>query len=205
VAVVFGRQKDRPAPSDGVTSQVPVRPGGKGRPTPKRREAEERNRHPLIGGDRAGQGTKQERKAARQARRQAMRAERDRTRQALYTGDERHLPPRDRGEARRFVRDYVDARRSVGEYFIPIAIVVLLIGLVRSPWTQLASVVLLYGSVLVVAVDSYLLRRRLNAMATQRFGPAKAAGVGTYGLMRALQIRRTRLPRPQVNRGQYPT
>ena len=45
--------------------------------------------------------------------------------QALREGDERHLPPRDRGPVRKYVRDIVDSRRSVAEYFLPLALVIL--------------------------------------------------------------------------------
>lgn len=185
------------------------RAGGKGRPTPRRREAEQRNRQPLIGGGRPVLGpnaTKEERKAAKEARREVLRTERAAQRQALITGDESRLPARDKGPARRFARDYVDARRSLGEYFMPFAIVILLGNLVlRASWlAQTVGVLLLYAVMIIVAVDAFLLRRRVTKLVTQRFGTDQAAGVGGYAMMRSLQIRRTRLPKPQVARGQFP-
>ncbi len=190
------------APS--MITDLTAKDGGKGRPTPSRREAEQRNRRPIVGGQALSpNATRQERKAARAAQREAGNAQRALQRQALITGDERGLPARDRGPARRWVRDYVDARRSLGEYFLPVAIVVLGMSLAPAPQFKLISVILLYGMVLLVAVDSWLLRRRLKREATSRFGD-QAAGVASYGMMRSLQLRRTRLPRPQVQRGQWP-
>jgi hypothetical protein len=211
---VFGRSKAGDGPAtptaaeQAATAATEARTGAKGRPTPTRREAEQRNRHPLgaqskVGAVRAG-ASKAERKAAQAERRAAFAAERALTRQALVTGDEKHLPARDRGPARRFVRDFVDARRNVGELFIPLALVILAMSLVRNAFVVTASLVLLYSLVLASILDSVLLRRKLNRLTVAKFGD-KAAGAANYGTMRALQIRRTRLPRPQVSRGQYPS
>lgn len=205
---VFGlgkRSSTPPAPS------APDEPklAGKGRPTPTRRVAEQRHRTPLIASARRQtlpkSATKEERKAAKQASREAVRAERQRSRAALYSGDERFLPERDRGPARRFARNYVDARRNPGEYFMPVALVAVLLGLVGIPTVVLASTLTLYAAVVVVATDSVLLRRRVNRIVAAKFGSQEVPKVGTYAMMRALQIRRSRLPRPQVERGQYPT
>ena len=125
-------------------------------------------------------------------------------RQALMTGDEAHLPARDRGPARRWARDYVDARRSVGEYFLPVALVILGLSLIRQPTVALAAIVLLYGMVLVVAVDCFLVRRKLSRLLTAKFGASASQGAPTYAMLRMLQLRRSRLPRPQVARGQFP-
>ena len=85
----------------------------KGRPTPKRREATQKH-HSL-----APIKTKEEKKRAREITKSARIA----ARAAYMRGDENALPARDRGPARRFVRDYVDSRRSVGEFFLPIIFV----------------------------------------------------------------------------------
>jgi hypothetical protein len=181
-----------------------VKASGKGRPTPSRREAEARNRRPVVGSQPLRPGaSKEEQKAARAAQREAMAAERAKTREAMMTGDDRHLPARDQGPARRFARDYVDARRSLGEYLLPAAVTVLALSLVNIPIMKLLSLLGLYLVVLAIAVDAFLLRRKVQRLATERFGD-KARGVGGYAMMRSLQMRRTRLPRAQVARGRYP-
>ncbi|MBT0771000.1 DUF3043 domain-containing protein [Kineosporia sp. J2-2] len=205
---MFGRDKasSTAAPQE-TPAEQPVKVGGKGRPTPTRRESEARNRRPLIGAPAAPAGaTRAERKAARKARAAVAREERIRAREAMNNGDDRYLPARDKGPARKYVRDYIDARRNLGEYFLPVALFSLVLGVVNVPVLRLVSLVLLYGFVLVVAVDSYLLRRRLQKLVDARFeGRPGSAGAGTYGMMRALQFRRGRMPRPMVNRGQYPS
>lgn len=202
---MFGRGKRNPPPESlTVEPAASRRGGGKGRPTPTRREAEQRNRRPLVAGTTLSPtATRAERKAARKARRDEANSERMRQRQALLTGDEAHLPARDKGPARRWVRDYVDARRNVGELFLPFAMIVLGMSLIKVAAVQLASVALLYGVMAAVIVDSVFLRRKLKRETESRFGD-KAAGAGGYGMMRALQMRRLRMPRPQVSRGQYP-
>lgn len=152
---------------------------------------------------RAG-ATKEEKKAARKARQEQVREERVRSRQALMNGDERFLPAKDKGPVRRFARDYIDARRNLGEYFLPIALISLLVGILNIPIARLVSLVVLYAMVLIIAGDSFLLRRRVQRLADAKFNDKGTAGVGTYAMMRSLQFRRGRLPKPQVGRGEWP-
>ena len=212
---VFGWTKTpAPQPSTPATADS-SRTGGKGRPTPSRREAEARNKHPVVGGGPTtvrADATKAEKKAAKAARREAWNADRIKQREALISGDDRYLPQRDRGPARRFARDYVDARHSAGEYLLVAVMTVLLLSMLptvalkaAAVAIQAASVIMLYGLVLVVGVDTWLLRRRVQRLADAKFGPDKARGVGGYAMMRALQLRRTRLPRPLIKRGEFPS
>jgi hypothetical protein len=203
---VFGRDKTPAAPAtQSVAAPSNTKEGGKGRATPTRREAEQRNRRPLIGAPPPAKGaTRAERKAARVARQKSVREERARTRQAMANGDQRYLPARDKGPARQFVRDYIDARRNLGEYFLPIAMVSLVIGLLNVQVARLASLSVLYVMVIAIAIDSFLLKRRVQRLTNERFGEKEAAGTGTYALMRALQFRRGRMPKPRVERGQFP-
>jgi hypothetical protein len=206
---VFGREKAAStAAAEETQAEQPVKAGGKGRPTPTRRESEARNRRPLVGAPVPKGATRAERKAAKQERNAVAREERLRARAAMAAGDDRYLPARDKGPARKYARDYIDARRNIGEYFLPIALFSLLLGVVGVPVLQVASLFLLYGFVLVIAVDSYLLRRRLQKKVETKFENRSAPGVGgagTYGMMRALQFRRGRMPKPMVARGQFPS
>lgn len=207
---MFGREKTSATPAspsaDRSNTSERVKEGGKGRATPTRREAEQRNRRPVVGAPAPPRGaTRAERKAQRAARTAAAREQRIRNRIALASGDEKALPARDRGPVRRFVRDYVDARRNLGEFFLPVALVSILIGFLGVDIARVISLIVLYVMVLAIAVDSYLLQRRIKRVTQAKFGDKGTAGVGTYGLMRALQLRRARMPKPQVNRGQYPT
>ena len=146
------------------------------------------------------------RKEGIRAQRAADKATRDREYQAMLSGDERHLPARDKGPVRRWIRDYVDARRSPGEYLLPISVILMLATfLVTGPILWLAVVSLIYVVILLTVVDIVVLARRLKKLLTAKFGAQKVVrGTVMYGVMRAFQMRRMRLPKPQVQRGQYP-
>lgn len=190
---MFGLRKKTP---EAVATPFDERPGAKNRPTPKRASAEAANKRPLVPSDR---------KKASGAAREAARAERLKVRQAMVTGDERHLPLRDKGPVRRFVRDYVDARLNVGEYFLVVALAVVFISFFQSPQLQLLSTALLWLTVVLCLGDAYLLSRRLGRALHERFDDSELPrGVVRYGVLRAFQIRRTRLPKPMVSRGQHP-
>jgi hypothetical protein len=188
---VFGRKKDVAlAPT---ASQE--RPGAKNRPTPKRSVAEAANKRPLVPSDRKNAG---------KASREQLREQRTRQRQAMLSGDERHLPARDAGAARRYVRDYVDARYNAGEFLLPLVAIVFLATLTRLPVVLLVTTVATYGMILAVFADSMLLRFRLRRLLTAKFGTVER-GVVFYAITRTLQIRRFRMPRAQIARGQYPS
>src|SRR3954469_21934818 len=89
-------------------------PAGKGRPTPKRSDARKRRRL----------ATPTNRKEAAKLRRERLREQRSMQRQALQTGDERHLPARDAGPAKKLARDYVDGRFTMGQVFFGMIILV---------------------------------------------------------------------------------
>ena len=179
---------------------------GKGRPTPTRKEAEAARKAALAGTTDAKSGRKAERSAARQARYEAQ--------QALRSGDEKRLPARDAGPVKSYVRDVVDGRISMGEIFIPVAVLVLLLGFVR---VQAVQVVLLWVWLFVligVVVDSLFLVWRLRRALPEKFPDADPKsgyghdargnltyglrGATTYGVIRSLQIRQLRLPKPKV-------
>lgn len=167
-------------------------PAGKGRPTPKRREAQRARRQVAA--------PKTRKEAYRQAREQA-KAERAKLREGLLRGDERALPARDRGPVRGYARDFIDSRRSVAEFFLYVALAMLLFTLVNVPVIQ-AAVTLLWSLVLVlIIVDSVVLTRRLRRQLAVRFPDEDRRGVVLYALMRSLQIRRLRLPPPRVRPG----
>lgn len=170
---------------------------GKGRPTPTRREAEAARREALKGPSDPKARRKQEREQVRQQRIAA--------REALMAGDERALPPRDAGPVKRAVRDYIDGRRTLAEYFIPVAVVVLVVGLFRTPQIQAIVSLIWFLMLALLVVDMTVLIVRMNNMLKKQFpDPAARKGAVFYGTMRALQIRRLRLPPPKVRPGGRP-
>jgi hypothetical protein len=163
----------------------------KGRPTPKRSEAQTQRRKAVT--------APTDRKAAARQARDARRMEMAKQRQALAGGDEKHLPVRDKGPVRKFTRDYVDSRFRVAEFFLPIAVLILVMSIVGS----LQSLSLLLWLVVIVAIvsDSFITAVRLRQQLRKRFADKSHKGAVAYGLMRTLQMRRMRLPKPQVQRG----
>ena len=205
---MFGRSRSgaTEAPSKSAGPALPEKQGGKGRPTPRRREAEQRNRHPVVASPRLSpNATKEERKAARATQREALAAERAKARDAMLTGDERYLPAQHRGPARRWARDYVDSRWNLGELLLPTALVVLVLGLIpRLQAVSLFLVPALYVFAIAVIVNGFFMSRRINRMAVERFGES-ARGVGRYAALRSAQVRRFRMPKPLVKRGESPS
>jgi hypothetical protein len=176
------------------TDQPEGKVGGKGRPTPKRREAERTRRQAVR--------PPRDRREAAQLARQKAREERLRARQGLTTGDERHLPPRDQGPVRKLARDYVDARRTISEFFLPIAILIFVSGLVRAVPAIVIGGQLLFIIVMVLMItDMLIVVRGLKRTIRERLPNAETRGVTFYAIMRALQIRRLRLPPPRVKPG----
>ena len=167
---------------------------GKGRPTPKRRDQEAANRRPPISDDR---------KVAKQQHKQAVAEERARMRRALDTGEEKYLPPRDKGPQRRYVRDYVDARWGVGEWLIIGVLVFLGLSFVPVPEMQLISTIGMLTFVFLVIFEGFWVGFQVKKRLEAKFG-AMEPGSRWYAAMRATQMRRMRLPKPQVQRGQFP-
>ncbi|GAA4728712.1 DUF3043 domain-containing protein [Isoptericola chiayiensis] len=207
--MVFSRKRDlaeTPAAgasdtTDPVTADSPTeaaRLEGKGRPTPKRSESEARNKRPLVPDDR---------KAARKASKEKMREARNVEYRAMQNNDERHMPVRDRGPVRRYVREYVDARWNLGEFFLPIAFVFIFLNILVMQQQALAMLVLLmlYAVVFITLLDAVVMWQRLKRRLRDKFGTLGDDGKKTfdvprgtmmYAVMRAFQIRRSRLPKP---------
>lgn len=181
-----------------VEDDVPIDPNDpqakKGRPTPKRRDAEAQRRQ-------VAKPPKSRREAAR-TNRERTRTERLKQREAMMRGDESALPPRDRGPERKFVRNFIDSRTCVAEFFLPFAIVILVLSMLPNP--ALKSVSLLFWLLLIILIvlDSIRIAIRLRRGVKERFPDSTPRGLTMYGLMRTLQMRRMRLPKPQVKRGQ---
>lgn len=168
----------------------------KGRPTPKRAVAQSQRKAAVVStGDR-----KEDARRARERRR----VELAKQREALASGDERYLPARDKGPVRRFVRDFVDSRFCVAEMFLPLAVIILVLSMIRQPQIQNVALLLWLAVIALIILDSIGLAFRLRKALNERFADQPRRGAVAYGLMRTLQMRRLRLPKPQVKRGERP-
>lgn len=191
---MFQRNKSRASVSGSVEESSEEAVDGKGRPTPSRREAEtarkQRMKQPLT------------RKQANKINRRRRGDERAKAREAMQTGDERYLPARDRGPVRRLCRDLVDSRYNVAEFLLPILIVILVLSIVNAPWAVTAVYVVWMVTILAAALDAVVLVRKVRKELKSRFPDTSTRGATAYTVLRSTQLRRFRLPKPQIGRGE---
>ncbi|WP_120004786.1 DUF3043 domain-containing protein [Nesterenkonia muleiensis] len=171
-------------------------PEKKGVPTPRRKDQEAARRRPLVHNDR---------KAARAAQRKALQEQRAKVRQAMETGEEKYLPVRDRGPQKRWVRDYIDARTGIGEWMLILVLLFLFISFLMTEETRALISYLLFILMFAVLTELFWVARQARKGLEAKFGLGNVEkGVRFYASMRALQMRRLRLPKPLVSRGEYP-
>ncbi len=187
--------KTPPSTTDS-SSDAPNEVVGKGHATPSRREKEAARKRPLVSSDRG---------EARKNARAQQQIQRDKARIGLANGEEKYLPARDRGPQKRYVRDYVDARLSIGEALLPFLFIVIIATIIPSQEVVAILYIVVYGFITVAIVDvvvvGFILKRRL----AEKFGADRVESFRFYAAMRAMQMRIMRLPKPQVKRFQYPT
>ncbi len=182
--------------SESTDSTPGMVPAGKGHATPKRKEREAAQRRPLV------PTSKEDTKKRREEQR--LRAAREN--QALKTGDERYMPRQHLGAPRRFARDFIDARTTVTEFMLPAAVVsmIALLFFGNSAPIMTAVTLALFLLMATWVIESAILLRKMRKQASAKFGAGKLPRMyAIYGLTRLMQIRRMRLPKPQVKRGEY--
>ncbi len=202
-----GAADDTPATPPAATESGATT-SGKGRPTPKRRDAEGRRRGPVAPAPmtakeararrKASRGTKQERRAAADERRVAAADRRKR----MLDGEEKYLLPRDKGPVKGFVRDIVDARRNLVGLFMPMA-VVMIMAMFVGPQLQSIVTLAMFVMLLFMVVEGFLLGRIVNRKVRERFPDAteRPFALGWYAFVRASQLRKMRAPKPRVQAG----
>lgn len=176
-----------------------ARTPGKGRATPKRREAEVRKRGPVPPPPRTqreairrARGNKDERRKAAAIRRERMMA-----------GDDAYLMPRDRGPARAYVRDLVDSRRNLMGLFMPLAIIVFISILTPSPMIKQYASLFCMFMLLSMIIEGVVLGRLVTRKVREKFPDNRDRGfaLGWYAFTRATQLRRLRMPKQRVKPG----
>jgi Protein of unknown function (DUF3043) len=166
----------------------------KGRPTPKRSEAERNRRQPITGSRAPSTPRTPEDKAK-------ARGERARRYEAMKAGESWALNPRDRGPARALARDYIDSKRRISEYYMYVLVVLLAAIFIRNKAAQTYISPLVLVLVVIILVDAQLIRYRLRKLVAERLPGESTRGLTMYAVMRALQIRRFRVPAPRVGPG----
>lgn len=169
----------------------------KGRPTPKRKDAEQVHKQGFA----VPRGTKEAKRAARDRAREA----RMQARAGLAAGDSRYFPARDQGPVKARVRDFIDSRRTVGEVFVVVAFLVLALGLINNAQLQQVVVFAWSAVIVLVLIDTSIVGVLLARTLRKEFpNKAERRGAVSYGVLRALQIRRFRIPPPRLGPGGKP-
>ena len=195
---MFGRKSGAPQESAEAASRAAnaddhgTAAAPKGRATPSRKEAE---------------AARKQRLKPPVDRREASRREREnrtRQREAMRSGDEKALLPRDQGPVRRAVRTFVDSRRNAGELFLPGALLILVLGFIRNVQVQQISLWLWLAMVLLIVIDTFFMLRAMKKALQVMLPDEALKGVNFYAVMRALQVRPLRMPKCQVKVGGAP-
>jgi Protein of unknown function (DUF3043) len=189
---VFRRTK-----TESHETQVPQKgPGAKGRPTPSRKEAEaaakQRAKAPM------------DKKTAQKVLRERRVESNAKVRQGMKTGEERYLPPRDKGPVKRFIRNYVDARLSIAEFLLPVLVIIMVMQYSKNDRMIQIGSTLMLTTILVVAIDTSWLLFRVKRSLREKFPDESQQGTTFYTVMRVLQLRWMRMPKPQVKIGGAP-
>jgi Protein of unknown function (DUF3043) len=185
--------------SSGGTTPRGAAEAAKGRPTPKRSEAERRRRQP-ISGSRASASRAPGRPRTPEDKTRD-RSERARKYEAMKRGEAWALNPRDRGPARALARDYVDSKRRISEYYMYVLVVLVAAVFFRNKDVQAIVTPFILVLVAIVIIDAQVIRRGLRRLVAERLPGESTRGLTTYAVFRALQIRRFRLPAPRVQPG----
>lgn len=177
--------------SDAVQAQQP-----KGHATPSRKDAQQQRKQTLK--------VPTDPKAAKKAMKQRNRESRAEARAGLMAGEEKYLPARDQGPAKAFTRDTIDSHRRLAEYFVFVAVGILIAGFMGGQAQGTISMIWFAVTGGVVLEVAWVLTR-LNRELKERW-PDKADRKGClpYAAMRQLQIRRLRIPPPRIKPGSDP-
>lgn len=166
----------------------------KGVPTPKRSEAQANRRQPYQ--------APADRKAASQQSRQRERTERIRRSEALQKGESWALPPKDRGPVRALARDIVDARRGIGEWYMLMVVLLVVLLVIPGNTTKLVADGVVVFLLVVIVIEGWFVGSKVKRQAVQRFPGESTRGVLLYTIMRGISLRRMRIPKPRVERGE---
>lgn len=199
----FKKQEEAQVPVEEATKKAAPNEK-KGRPTPKMKQAQAAGIRPLVPVDR---------KASAKAAKARLREKENAEYEAMQKGDINHMPKAERLPWRIYIRDYVDARFNLGEWFFPVAFAILIASmlvtsLVQNQWVSIIMMLCMYGYLIAVIIDVWLMWRKLKAKLIAKYGESsvsKGSRSFSYAWIRAIQMRRWRLPKPRYpKRGHWP-
>lgn len=180
-----GPPEPEPTVADTEASRAAREAAKKARPTPTRKEAEAARRQ----------------RVHRTLTKKEARIEASRSSRELRM---RSLNAREATPEKALLRDYVDARFNIGEFLLPSLVLILAVSFLGAllPRITVISTVLMYLFILAVLFDGFLIWRGFKKVLAARLPNAPTRGLLMYAINRSIQIRRFRLPRPRVRRGE---
>ncbi|QUY61325.1 DUF3043 domain-containing protein [Gulosibacter molinativorax] len=165
---------------------------GKKGPTPRRSDAQAANFRPLVPEDR--------KEAKRQAN-EKLRASQAEARAGMARGDDRYLRESDRGPQKRFMRDYIDSRFTLGELLVPMMFLVIIATFFPSTSAAFWAMGFIWVYLAVCVLEGILYGRIIRKKIADVVGPAKVEkGFYFASVGRSMQMRFLRMPKPQVKR-----
>ena len=179
------QRTEAPAEEPATPASDSAKPAGKAAPTPTRREAEQARRERLN----PTLTPKQARARERQARGQ----QRDTQMQAQEAQPGRVL-----------MRDWVDSGRGLAQYSMPLLMLMLMISLLVTSFGTLLTAIMSYATwlvMLLIVADLFFMWRGYKKLHAERLPREPLKGLLSYGINRSINLRRLRLPKPRVNRG----
>ena len=201
----FKKKKDE---EEAAPAAGPRMPGmKKDQPTLKRKEAQKLSYLPLV-------PDPKDRKERNKVERKRVRLKQDREYVAMETGDVANMPKAERSPIRTFTRDWIDARYNLGEFFIPVALILLIGSISLSSFSSVLGFVLamiMYVYMAAVLIDLTVLWITLKRSLIKhgkwdgKRSILRKERLLTYAISRAIQIRRFRVPKPaEKKRGHWP-
>ncbi|WP_158299904.1 DUF3043 domain-containing protein [Glycomyces paridis] len=133
-----------------------------------------------------------------------VRAERARIAEGQWKGDplfDKYHLPRDRGAERLLVRDIVDGRWSVGQYYMFAAFAILIFSTSGNVQLQGYLFIALLALTAVIVLESVLLCRRVKRLVFQRFPKTeqRKGSLYWYAIQRSIMPRSMRNPRARMS------
>jgi cation transport ATPase len=178
---VFRKQKSPDSEAAKAEAQAEPTQAGKGRATPTRREAELARKQRLSG---MSGNPKADRRESRRADFEAQ-------------TERQHG-----GVVKQYARDYTDQRFRIAEFFILFAVLLFVLAGIQNATAQLLSLSLWVVMLIAIVIDSIFLVRGVKKGLRERYPTQDQGRIGMYVLMRSMQFRKWRLPKPRLKRGE---
>jgi len=89
----------------------------------------------------------------------------------------------------------------LGEYYMLMVVVLLVLLFLPGANTKIIADVVVLALLLVIVAEGWFVGRKVKQLAAERYPSQSTRGVTMYTLMRGISMRRMRVPKPRVNRG----